>query len=473
MGTDDQENGLAAGTPLAHYVVRRPIGTGAMGTVYEAHDTALDRTVALKVIRADLSGDASVSERFTREARAAARATHANLTHIYFVGSAGGRAFYAMELVPGENLEARVLRDGPLELDEAVDVLVEAARGLEAAHAAGVVHRDVKPSNLLLAPGGGVKVTDFGLAKSLKGDARATQAGTILGTPTYMSPEQCRGGDVDARTDVYALGLTAWFLLAGRPPFRGESVGDVLADQLRAPLPSLASVRERLPPGVDAALARLCAKDASARPASMASVVAVLESLRPRPIRPAPFATRAAALAIDVLVFAVVSGALAFAALQGLQRLEGLAGEVFEWTVGLVVVAAALFLQPWMERRFGASIGKMALGTRVVREDGLPASAGALLARFLLCWPVAPALALPDAYFQVRALRLALVGLQLLALLLRAGFWPFAGRRTLSDVVTRTRVVYAEAPEPGNALNPRAKRPKDRPEGPSSSRTAS
>ncbi len=277
---DDQT--LAPGTPLAHYVVRRPIGTGAMGTVYEAHDTALDRTVALKIVNPHLAGDADVAERFAREARAAARANHANLTHVYFVGRAEGRPFYAMEYVPGANLEERVTKSGPLSLGGAVDVLVQAARGLEAAHAEGVVHRDVKPSNLLMLEDGRVKVTDFGLSKSLLADPSATQAGQVMGTPFYMSPEQCRGEATDLRTDVYALGLTGWFLLTGKPAFGGVSLGAVLNDQINKPLPPLSTARTDLSPSVDDVLApadgegprRPTAIDARGRPPSRVGATA-------------------------------------------------------------------------------------------------------------------------------------------------------------------------------------------------------
>jgi len=134
---------LPPGTRLAHYVIRREIGVGAMGTVYEAHDTSLDRSVAVKVLKPQIAGDEAVVERFFREARAAARVNHPNLIHVYFVGREDGRPFFAMELVPGETLEEAVRSRGPFPLAEAVDDVVEAARGLAAAHAAGVIHRDV------------------------------------------------------------------------------------------------------------------------------------------------------------------------------------------------------------------------------------------------------------------------------------------------------------------------------------------
>src|SRR6185369_15488902 len=160
-------------------------------------------------------------------------------------------------------------KNGPMSLERFVDVIVQSARGLAAAHGAGVVHRDVKPSNLMLLPDGTVKVTDFGLAKSLDADVGASSGGMLLGTPTYMSPEQCRGRGVDARTDVYCLGLTAYFLVAGKPPFASESLGQMLQDQMNLPLPSIRDVRQELPPALDRALARMCEKDPAKRPATM------------------------------------------------------------------------------------------------------------------------------------------------------------------------------------------------------------
>jgi len=200
---------LAPGTQLAHYVIGGTLGAGGMGTVYEARDTALDRTVALKILDPKLAEDPEVVTRFHREARAAARRNHPNLAHIYFVGSLGGLHYFAMEHVPGANLEDHVKAHGPQSPAFAADVIVQAAHGLAAAHVAGVVHRDVKPSNIMLTPDGLVKVTDFGISKLIEGDPGITGAGRLLGTPLFMSPEACGEKPTDARSDIYSLGLTA------------------------------------------------------------------------------------------------------------------------------------------------------------------------------------------------------------------------------------------------------------------------
>ncbi len=442
---DASDPGLAAGTALAHYVVGRRIGSGAMGTVYEAHDTALDRTVAVKVVNPELASDPEMVERFGREARAAARANHDNLTHIYFVGRAGDRPFFAMEHVPGENLEDRVARTGPLPLAEAIDALVQAARGLAAAHAVGVVHRDVKPSNVIRMPDGRVKVTDFGLAKSGGGDPSASAVGRLTGTPDYMSPEQCRADGVDARSDIYSLGLTAWFLLAGRPAYRAPSVVAVLGDQMHTPLPPLAAVRDDLPPAVDAVLARLCAKDPAARPASMEEVARLLEPLRPRTLRLAPFAARGSALAIDVLLLSMAAAALTFVG----AHVEPYVGAAALEVLGVVVFGALLALAlPWLEWRYGVSPGKHLLGLRVVRDDGGAPGWPAVLERLLLRFPSLPTWTLPDGWAGAPVVEAVVRWSQLAAVIAGAATWPFAGRRTLSDVLTRTRVVLDEVPLP-------------------------
>ena len=263
---DQPDPRLSTGTRIAHYEIEAPIGEGAMGVVYRAHDTALERPVAVKVLKSAVAEDEALVQRFFREARAAAKVNHPHLTHIYFVGEEGDAHFFAMELLPGQDLEACVKEHGPLPWARALEVLIQTAKGLAAAHAAGVIHRDVKPSNVILQPDGQAKVTDFGLAKSLQADVDATQAGSLLGTPTYMSPEQCRGRTVDARSDVYALGLTGWFLLTGNPPHEGESLGDMLDRQMNEPLPSLAEALPDAPKELGEALRDMCAKDPDKRP---------------------------------------------------------------------------------------------------------------------------------------------------------------------------------------------------------------
>jgi uncharacterized RDD family membrane protein YckC len=442
MGTST-DNALSPGVRLAHYEIRGQLGSGAMGTVYRAHDTSLDRDVAVKVLRSRLAEDPAVVDRFVREARAAARVNHPNLTHIYFVGDADGTvsgartSFFAMEYVPGATFEQDVAANGPAPLAKFVDLIVQAARGLAAAHGAGVVHRDVKPSNLMVLPDGTVKVTDFGLAKSLGGDVEASGGGMLLGTPTFMSPEQCRGRGVDARTDIYALGLTAWFLLAGRAPFAAESLGQMLQDQMNAPLPSIRAVRPELPQGIDRALAQMCEKDPEKRPATMEEVAALFEPFRPRPLEPATFMSRAFASVIDT---SVVLGAATVVA-AGAVMIE-------QWLNLDVVPEAiwrpffALLLAAWMfgaEAWLGTTFGKWLFNLEIVRADGASPRRVTLLMRFLVNYPIVCAFVIPEL---AGWLVITFLVLQIAAYVTGTAAFVAYGRRTLADLVTKTRVVY-------------------------------
>jgi uncharacterized RDD family membrane protein YckC/tRNA A-37 threonylcarbamoyl transferase component Bud32 len=439
--TTTTEPTLAPGTRLAHYEIERVLGSGAMGTVYRAHDTSLDRAVAVKVLRSRLAEDPAVVERFVREARAAARVNHPNLTHIYFVGSEQGRNYFAMEYVPGTTFEEEIAARGPMPLARFVDVIVQSARGLAAAHGANVVHRDVKPSNLMLLPDGTVKVTDFGLAKSLGGDVDASGGGSLLGTPTYMAPEQCRGRGVDARTDVYALGLTAWFLLAGKPPFAAESLGQMLQDQMNTPLPSICDVRPELPPALDRVLASLCEKDPAKRPSSMEEVAALFEPFRPRPLETATIMSRATALFIDATLLAIVAGLLGGLRL-GLNELVGFR-IVPDYAFGLMFVAATAAMQLGCEAWFGTTIGKWLFNLEVVRQDGAAAGRVALLTRFIVRFPGLAWFLLPAS---ARWMDVTFVLLQILAFVLGfAAFFAYRGR-TIADLATKTRVVYRARP---------------------------
>jgi tRNA A-37 threonylcarbamoyl transferase component Bud32/uncharacterized RDD family membrane protein YckC len=442
-GSSPSESQIASDTMLAHYRVLSPLGAGAMGTVYEAHDTALDRAVAVKVLKSDISQDEDIVRRFQREARAAARVNHANLTHIYFVGETAGRYYFAMELLPGRNLEDRILEDGPMELDDAIDVLTQAARGLAAAHEAGVIHRDVKPSNIMLQPSGAVKVTDFGLAKALSGDTDVTGAGRVMGTPRYMSPEQCRGQALDPRSDIYNLGLLAWFLLAGRHPFQGKTLGAMLDEQMNRPLPDLGELRPELPKQVQKTLQRLTAKEREKRPADMAAVIEILEDLRPQPLALAPLVARAAAILIDVLIYSLAVAMLTGGAGIGF-ALMGF-GDSGAWVRSLlpaVNVGLWLFLQLGMERLAGGSLAKLLFNFRVVARDGSRPEVRALVYRFLLRYPGSLLLLVPPTVPYALPILITAWALNSLALLVGVLCYAICGKRTLSDLLTNTRVIY-------------------------------
>ena len=255
---------LTVGQTLSHYEILGTLGAGGMGEVWRARDTRLQREVAVKVLPAELSQDADRLLRFEREARSLASLNHPNVAGIHGVDRDGEVSFLALELVPGEDL-AQCLARGALPVDEALDVCRRIAEGLEAAHEAGIVHRDLKPANVRITPEGVVKLLDFGLAKPIVPQATGagtstaehdsflvTEEGMVLGTPTYMSPEQARGKPVDRRTDLWAFGCVLYECLTGRRAFRAATMTDLLAaivgtepDWSRLP-PVPARVRELL-----------------------------------------------------------------------------------------------------------------------------------------------------------------------------------------------------------------------------------
>src|SRR5262245_52026162 len=230
---------LSAGTQLGPYTIRSPLGAGAMGEVYRASDTRLDREVAIKVLAAQVAHDPTRLARFEREAKAVAALSHPNILAIHDYGSDHGQTFAVMELLEGETLGARISRGG-LPWRKAVEIAQAIAEGLAAAHTKGIIHRDLKPDNLFLTTDGRVKILDFGLARvesplSSSGEAPTgtyhpaeTDAGTILGTVGYMSPEQVRGKDVDARSDIFSLGCVLYEMTSGRRAFDGPSAIDTM-----------------------------------------------------------------------------------------------------------------------------------------------------------------------------------------------------------------------------------------------------
>jgi len=255
------------GTPpdrIGPYRVIERLGVGGMGVVYKCHDETLNRHVALKVLQQKFASDEHYRQRFHREARTIASLSHPAIAHVYGIGespSPSGPVIYIiMELVDGPSAETLIQREGALPLDRAVALVRDTALGLEAAFAKGIVHRDVKPSNLLVTGGGGsVKIVDFGLAKEI-GSNSMTAEGIVLGTPHFISPEQGRGRPVDHRSDIYSLGATLYNLVTGRPPFDGASQVSVIVAHVNdaPPLPHL--VHAGLPPSVSRIVLRMMAK---------------------------------------------------------------------------------------------------------------------------------------------------------------------------------------------------------------------
>ncbi len=251
-----------------------------MGVIYRAHDPAIDRDVAIKVVRADLTQgeDREVFvARFRREAQAAGRCVHPNIVTIHDFGMHDGNPFLAMELVEGESLSVLLRRDFRLAPGRAVSIMHQVLAALAAAHAQGIVHRDVKPANILLLPDGRVKVTDFGIAR-LEGPEAAgmTRAGSVIGTPSYMSPEQCRGEPVDARSDLFSAGAVLFEMLSGERPFGGGSLTAIALRVVDARPLDVAARLPDMPASLVAAVARALAKAPDQRFASAEAMAAAL-----------------------------------------------------------------------------------------------------------------------------------------------------------------------------------------------------
>ncbi len=255
-------------TALAgQYRVEGLLGQGGMGSVFRAHDEALDRPVAIKVVAPDVAASAELRQRFVQESRTVARLRHPHIVAVYSAGEADGLLYFVMEFVPGESLRDRLTREGRLAEAEAVPILRDIALALDYAHAQGLVHRDVKPENVLLdRDTGRAMLTDFGVARALQGNLQITGAGFVLGSPRYMSPEQASGdADIDGRSDLYSLGLIAVEMLTGAPAVDAPTAASVLVKHLTEAVPSLSESAPATSPAVASAIDRLLAKDRDAR----------------------------------------------------------------------------------------------------------------------------------------------------------------------------------------------------------------
>ena len=278
---DLSDSEAAPGSTFGRYQVLSVIGAGGMGEVYLAQDAELNRQVALKVLPAQFTNDEERIARFRREARAASVLNHPNVVTIYDVGQTGDTWFIATEFVEGTTLRAR-LAEGPKNIPGALDIALQCARGLEAAHKAGIVHRDVKPENIIVRQDGVVKIVDFGLARGAEDGlgellGNATRTGAVMGTPRYMSPEQARGQKLDPRTDIFSLGAVLYEMITGRPAFPGATTADVFAALLSsAPEPVAAT-------GLNSILQKALAKDRDARYQTVDAFAQDLEYLREHP----------------------------------------------------------------------------------------------------------------------------------------------------------------------------------------------
>lgn len=302
------------GERIASYTVTETLGRGGYGEVLAAVHDVLKRDVAIKVLHAKWSDDPEAVRRFVAEARAVNAVRHPNIVDVVDFGTLeDGRHYHVMERLRGESLRARLDARGAMSLEEATPILRAVAAALDAAHDAGIVHRDVKPENVFIHEAGErevIKLIDFGLAKLASTDLVPTQSGVIMGTPAYMAPEQCRGQPVDHRTDSYAFGVLVYEMLTGRVPLKGDDpVATLLAHVHETPAPP--STLAPLPRAVDAVVMALLAKAPAERPAELVRVVDALTACDGRPLRPRSrvlwFAVGAAALATGTLALSARS----------------------------------------------------------------------------------------------------------------------------------------------------------------------
>src|SRR6476660_6679438 len=264
------------------YTLEGEIGRGGMGVVYRARDERLQRRVAIKVLPPELAFQKDIRERFTREAQTAAKLSHPHIVPIHTVGEGQGLVYFVMGYVDGESVAGRIRRRGRLPVDEARRIMSEAADALSAAHALSIIHRDIKPDNILLeGPRGRVMVTDFGIAKALSSTSGATLtgAGVAIGTPAFMSPEQAAGErDIDGRSDVYSLGVVSYQMLTGELPFTAPTVAGILMKQITEPAPDLRTRRPEVPEDLALAVSRCLEKDPENRWPSADALRRSLES---------------------------------------------------------------------------------------------------------------------------------------------------------------------------------------------------
>jgi eukaryotic-like serine/threonine-protein kinase len=316
------------------YELEQKVGSGGMSKVYRAHDRLLERTVALKILHEHYSQDDEYVERFRREARSVAQLTHPNVVTVIDRGEHEGRQFIVFEYIDGENLKQLVEREGPLPPRQVIELGLQIASALASAHARGVVHRDVKPQNVILTDEGRPKVTDFGIARSSDVES-VTLTGTVMGTSEYIAPEQARGEHVDVRSDVYSLGAILYELCTGDLPYPGENPVSVAMRHLHDPVPSARAQRPDIPARLDAAIRKAMAKDPAERFGSMDELIASLQaSLRglgdgeetivlPTPVRPRRRGRRAARRSVRAIVLSLLALLLVGAAALGAFALVG------------------------------------------------------------------------------------------------------------------------------------------------------
>jgi serine/threonine-protein kinase len=275
MSDNSESRGELTGKTLGQYEIRGQIGQGGMATVYLGYQPAIERTVAIKVMPKYFMHDPNFLQRFQREVKLIARLQHPRIVPVYDYGQVEGQPYIVMAYMPSGTLADRMAQ-GALPLDETVRLIEQIAEGLDHAHREGVIHRDFKPSNVLLDKAGNVHLADFGIAKISESTAALTGSG-MVGTPSYMAPESASGGSVSSAVDIYALGVTSE-MLAGRRPYEGDTAIRVMMSHMNDPIPDIRAARPDLPPGIDIVIQRAMAKDPAQRYSSAGEMVRALRA---------------------------------------------------------------------------------------------------------------------------------------------------------------------------------------------------
>jgi hypothetical protein len=440
------------GEQFGHYTIIRTLGAGGMGAVYEAEDLESGRRVALKVLSHRLDSPES-RERFFREGRLAASINHPNSVYIFGTEEVGGTPVITMELVAGGTLQDRVRARGTLPVGEAVDCVLQIVEGLEAAQRVGILHRDVKPSNCYVGEDRTVKIGDFGLSIStgVRTEPALTATGAFLGTPAFCSPEQLRGEELNARSDMYSVGATLFYLLTGRTPFEAKNMVQLLATVLEQRAPSPKQFRSEVPKGLAKAVLRCLEKQSGERFKSYADLAQALAPYSSTAPTPATLSLRFLAGVVDTVLLCGLAFAInisAFGSLmafmdQAMQLSPKVLACVFGFT-GIAVLYYAAFEGLW-----GAAVGKALCGLRVVGPDRNPPGFARACLRALV-YVLPPFLPYwvafgtnPKAYMLTPQWTQMLVGLSCYVVM--ALLFVTARRRNgfaaVQDLLTRTRVV--------------------------------
>jgi hypothetical protein len=430
------------------YKIVRHLGEGGMGAVYEAEEIASGRRVALKVLSHSLDS-AATRQRFLREGRLAASVNHPNSVYIFGTEEIEGQPVITMELAAGGTLQDRVKQSGPMAIPDAVDAILQVMAGLEAAARLGVLHRDVKPSNCFVEEDGTIKVGDFGLSISTlaRPESNLTATGAFLGTPAYSSPEQLRGDELDVRSDIYAVGVTLYYLFTGKTPFTGENVVQILAQVLERAPESPAKLRPELPKELSNVVLRCLAKLPAQRFKTYQELRDALAPFGSATNTPAPLVPRFCAGALDVCVDATMQVFLLLLLLPKSLIFSGTADPKppYPWLQAIVSVIITVLYYGVPEGLWGASLGKAICNLRVLDQSrSVPGLARAFLRAALFA--AATDLAGNEVFYGSHR-QLQWFGILVFALALFATARKTNGWAGLHDLASKTRVVRRRARE--------------------------